>query len=443
VRIARRARPAADGDGDVRVSSEVDAPAVIGIVSPIVVVPTSSASWSEARRRAVLLHERGHVEARDLAVQVLVSIVCSLHWFNPLAWIAARRLRLERELAADEAVLRAGVGASSYAEDLLAIAGSAPAGAVAMGETALASRIRAIVAERRPAGIGPRRAIALVLGTAAVALACGTAAESTSTQPKTAARDQELQSFTDAELRRAVGEWHAKGGSIIVMTPKGDLLAEAGDADRPYVTGSTMKTILLAAALDEGVVNETDAFDCTPTERLHDATPLGRAALPELLASSSNVGFAQVFERLGEPAYTRALGRFHFAKPPKVDDMVAIGATMSATPRQVVRAYAALANGGDGIVKASTAARVGTLLEGVVEHGTGKKAAVAGTRVAGKTGTSEWGTTTYASFVGWAPADHPRYVIFVGIESPSGDDGYGAEVAAPVFARIAARALAR
>jgi cell division protein FtsI (penicillin-binding protein 3) len=123
---------------------------------------------------------------------------------------------------------------------------------------------------------------------------------------------------------------------------------------------------------------------------------------------------------------------------------------MSATPRQVTRAYATLAGGGEGIVKPTTAARVSTLLEGVVssQYGTGTKARIAGTRVAGKTGSVEWTTSggtrkTYASFVGYVPAESPRYVIFVGVESPKGEDAWGGEVAAPVFSRIAARALAR
>jgi cell division protein FtsI (penicillin-binding protein 3) len=91
---------------------------------------------------------------------------------------------------------------------------------------------------------------------------------------------------------------------------------------------------------------------------------------------------------------------------------------------------------------------VTALLAGVVasEHGTGKRAGVPGARVAGKTGSSDWTTpdgtqTTYASFVGYVPADRPRYVIFFGIESPSGAAPLGSEVAAPVFSRVAARAL--
>jgi cell division protein FtsI (penicillin-binding protein 3) len=78
-------------------------------------------------------------------------------------------------------------------------------------------------------------------------------------------------------------------------------------------------------------------------------------------------------------------------------------------------------------------------------RGTGSRARVAGARVAGKTGTSAWdrpagGEGRYASFVGIVPEDAPRFVILVGVEQPK-DEGAGGDVAAPAFARIAARAL--
>ncbi len=116
----------------VRVSSHVQAPAVTGIIGPVVLVPSSADAWTDERKLAVLLHELAHVAAHDLVVQVLVATACSLHWFNPLAWLAARRLRLERELAADESVLATGMRASTYAADLLAIAGTAPLGAIGL-----------------------------------------------------------------------------------------------------------------------------------------------------------------------------------------------------------------------------------------------------------------------------------------------------------------------
>lgn len=298
----------------------------------------------------------------------------------------------------------------------------------------------------------------------AVGVACTPSSDS-APQEVTTSRSvvSELQVVAERELEHAVSGWKASGGTILVMSPNGEVLAEAGGhSDRAYISGSTIKPILLAAAMDEGVVTESDVFDCSRSERdgkvLRDASPRARLALPELLARSSNVGFAQIFDRLGGARFSRALERFHFVAPPGLATassgdwdgaMTAIGSTMSATPRQVARAYAALANGGDGIVKPETASRVRALLEGVVtsESGTGKRAKVIGVRVAGKTGSSTWttadgATSTYASFVGYVPADHPRYVIFVGVESPSGDDASGGEVAAPVFSRVAALALA-
>lgn len=454
----------------VYVSPEIEAPVLAGIVRPVVLVPPRAASWADDRKVAVLVHELAHAASHDLATQVVATIVCSLHWFDPLAWLAARRLRLERELAADEAVLRSGARPSSYAEDLLAIAAASPSGMVAIGDEPLPKRIAAIVAERRPTALGVKGASALVVATTVAAF--GVACASTPASPATVkaisatspAADKDLQAFAESELARATNEWKARGGTIVVMSPKGEVLADAGNrTDKPYVTGSTMKAILLAAAIDENAVTEKDLFDCSHGERagkvLHDATPLGSVALPELLATSSNVGFAQVYDRVGGARLDRVLHKFNLATPVELAGapagdwngaLLAIGATMTSTPRQITRAYATLADGGDGIVKPSTAARVTALLEGVVasESGTGKKAAVAGQRVAGKTGTSDWTATdgtkvTYASFVGYVPADRPRYVIFVGFESPAGEQAVGGNVAAPVFARIATHALSR
>ena len=101
---------------------------------------------------------------------------------------------------------------------------------------------------------------------------------------------------------------------------------------------------------------------------------------------------------------------------------------------------------GEPLIRPGTARAVVAMLEEVVssERATGKLARIAGVRVAGKTGSSEWladgSEGVYASFVGIVPADHPRFVILVGVESPRGVES-GGKVAAPVFARVASRAL--
>lgn len=136
---------------------------------------------------------------------------------------------------------------------------------------------------------------------------------------------------------------------------------------------------------------------------------------------------------------------------------------MTASPLQLASAYAALANGGvyvpptrvrrtgevprEALVRPETARAVVAMLEGAVngERATGSLARIEGPRVAGKTGTAGWtlpdGTEgIYASFVGFVPSSAPRFVILVGLVQPR-EGAFGGAAAAPVFARVATRAL--
>jgi hypothetical protein len=146
---------------------------VSGFVRPTVVVPRASASWSEARLRCVLLHELGHIVRRDVMAHAIAEAACALNWFNPLVWIAARRLRVHAEIACDDHVLSAGVAADAYASELVLLARhlngrSSMTRSVGIGAASeLKERIRWIVGERRP-GIGRARlAAALVAACAA------------------------------------------------------------------------------------------------------------------------------------------------------------------------------------------------------------------------------------------------------------------------------------
>jgi beta-lactamase regulating signal transducer with metallopeptidase domain len=504
---------------DVRTTTELGAPAVAGVVKPVILVPDTSASWPDARRYVVLLHELAHVRQKDLPSQLVAQLACAAHWYNPLVWLAARRLRVERELAADDAVVAAGARASTYASDLLSIAHGlgagtfrAPHGALGMAEPSLlATRVNAIVAADRSRL--PPTAVRAALITAAVAasvvaIACATPVAATVTSgvvaapmappPASSALDPRLQNIAEEELGRAMDTSKAAAGVVLVLDPStGEVVANAGrdhgvSADvavrSAYVTGSTLKPFTLAAALEEGAVSPTDRFDCEGGawtyhgETIHDADSHRWLTVPELLAVSSNIGFGKIYDRLGEEPLERWLHSFRFGAAPaiagaasgwlpsRVEDrsaagvMLAIGEKLTASPLQLAAAYAVFANGGyyvpptltrraggvprEAVVKPETARTVMTMLEGVVsrDEATGTRARVEGLRVAGKTGTAGWVLPDgreryYASFVGLVPATSPRFVILVGLEEPDGEKA-GGLVAAPVFSRVASRALA-
>jgi hypothetical protein len=550
--VVRRARPvagaawAADVERAARwyalrppallVSDEIDGPAVAGLVRPVVLVPPAALGWGAGLRRAVLLHELAHVARRDLATNLLAGVARALHWFDPLVWLAVRRLRHERELAADACALRAGVRPSSYAEGLLAVAGrGAAAGAMlAMARRPLLSRrIEAVLAPGGGAGAGaagrwapyaiglplavvlacaapeappaatrgegaasPAGAAAGVDGVAASAGRAGAVARALGVEPGGVELTIEapLQRAAEEEVERLAAGLSATALSVVIVAPAdGAVLALAGRSPRPgeevaveraYVPGSTMKLVTVAAALEEGAVRAGERI----------AYGGGAHGLDELVATSSNEGATALFERLGGERLGRWLRRFHFGERPPADlvpfanaspgalpaaadaraglGLAAIGAGLSTTALQVAAAYAAIANGGvyhapslvrrvrdragavawehappgERLLRPETARALLGLLAAVVESpaGTGGRARVEGARVGGKTGTVDAEDAAgargpYASFVGVAPLEAPRYVIAVGIE---GARGSGGELAAPAFARLAARALA-
>jgi beta-lactamase regulating signal transducer with metallopeptidase domain len=103
-------------------SEETDVPVTWGVVYPVVLIPGSADDWDEEQRIAVLTHELAHVKRFDALSQMLGQVSLALLWFHPLAWMAVRRMRQEREHACDDFVLAAGARASRYADDLLGLA---------------------------------------------------------------------------------------------------------------------------------------------------------------------------------------------------------------------------------------------------------------------------------------------------------------------------------
>lgn len=97
-------------------------PMAFGLRTPTILIPAVADTWSEDRRRAVLLHELAHIERRDCFTQLLAAVTCAAYWMHPGVWWVAKRLRVERELACDDRVLSVGTVARDYAGHLLELA---------------------------------------------------------------------------------------------------------------------------------------------------------------------------------------------------------------------------------------------------------------------------------------------------------------------------------
>ncbi len=179
-RLARRAQPAAGGlvaeliahlktDGPaapyvrVRMSPTVRIPMTWGVFRPVVLLPSEACTWPRGKLLGVLRHELAHVRRCDVLMHGLARLSVSFHWFNPLAWIALRRLRSESERACDDIVVTAGSHPAQYANYLLEIARSARgasrslAAAVPMARPSqLEGRLLALLdTNRNRRGVGP------------------------------------------------------------------------------------------------------------------------------------------------------------------------------------------------------------------------------------------------------------------------------------------------
>ncbi len=333
--------------------------------------------------------------------------------------------------------------------------------------------------------------------------------------------DQSIQFFVEKELDRVVQEFSPSRAVIMVADPKtGEILAMG---TRPtfdpenwdkypqsiwdknpatlynYEPGSTFKIIVEAAALEEGVVQESDRFYCSGYSvvmgrRIYCAERSGHGAesFADAVANSCNPVHIQVGLKIGRDKLYKYINGFGFGQPTgidlpgeekgviipkeKVTDLdlatISIGQSLAVTPVQMLRALCVVANGGrlmnlhlvksinssDGkvvksfgpevvrqVITEDTSRRLSALLQKVVLEGTGKSAYVEGYRVAGKTGTAQvpgekggYAEGRYvASFAGFAPADNPRIAVLVVVDEPKGGKYYGSEVAAPVFQTVA------
>jgi cell division protein FtsI (penicillin-binding protein 3) len=333
--------------------------------------------------------------------------------------------------------------------------------------------------------------------------------------------NHELQGIAERALEDAVAKMGADGGDIIMMNPhSGELLAMASRRTRhdsaggsataataltePFEPGSTLKPFIAAAVLGRGRTTPDEVIETYDGKlELHgrlieDEHKAPRMTVRDVIVHSSNIGIAQLAERLspreeyetlrdlgfgaptGLPVASEAAGTLRHPKAWSSQSAasLAMGYEIAITPVQLAVAYAALANGGelvepslikeirtaDGDVRYRHSRRVvrrvmseevaeevrRMLARAVEEGGTAVKAGLASFAVAGKTGTARRflvGRRGYAdgqyvaSFVGLFPSDKPQYVILVKIDNPDGNY-FGGQTAAPVSRSVLQAALA-
>ncbi len=219
-------------------------PVTWGWRRPVVLLPTEAADWPVQRRRLVLLHELAHVKRWDCLTQMITRIVCAFFWINPLVWLAARRMCIERERACDDLVLRSEGKASDYAAELLSIARTFRrthfAAGIAMARSAqLQGRIAALIDPGRVRRMRPRAAVALLAGMGAlVGCLAGTSRPTFADSAKTTALRQQqlaqLEAFAAAKERQSLALAAKDGISVGPLYQR--CLDAAVKGDVPTVT---------------------------------------------------------------------------------------------------------------------------------------------------------------------------------------------------------------
>ena len=275
--------------------------------------------------------------------------------------------------------------------------------------------------------------------------------------------------------------------------------------DSTYEPGSTFKPITLAAALEEGLVNKNSTFNCTGSVKvgkwtIHCSKKAGHGlqSLEVAVGNSCNPAFINIGQRLGGEKFYEYMQAFGLTEPTGVDMIgetkgivsktslmndaaslasYSFGQTFNVTPLELIRAQAACINGGylytpyvveqelDGegnvvyqheatpvrqVISEETSTTVRECLEYVVASGTGRNGQVAGYRIGGKTGTADKTATrnttkeVVVSFMCFAPADDPQYIMLITMDTPSRSTGVyvsGGNMVAPTASSIMADIL--
>lgn len=324
--------------------------------------------------------------------------------------------------------------------------------------------------------------------------------------------DLRLQYLAYRTLKGAIQKHKAGSGSVVILDVRtGEVLAMVNQPsynpnDRSqfsaeryrnravtdiFEPGSSIKPLILAAALESGRYQGSSVIDTSPgyvivgPKRIEDPNNLGRVSLTTILSRSSNVGVTKIAMSLEADQLWQAMTRFglgsltssgfpgesaglltHYNDWRQINQAtLGYGYGVSVTALQLAQAYAAIGNDGEirpvslvaldqpnvsrRIISSENALTVRRMMEEVVRPGgTGSEASVPGYRIAGKTGTSwkfapgGYSEDKYFSiFAGLAPASDPRVAAVVIIDEPTGNLYYGGDVAAPLFGNVMAESL--
>ena len=270
-----------------------------------------------------------------------------------------------------------------------------------------------------------------------------------------------------------------------------------------YEPGSTFKMVTLSGGLEEKITNPDEMFDCQMGSivingmRIRDSKPHGLLSVADILAESSDVGAIKVGLRLGDDRFYKYIRAFGFGQrtgielPGETPGMtkpvsrwskvslaaISMGQEIGISALQLTGLISTIANDGvrvpprivagtiapqngpqtvafqpaEGtrVISSLTAAQMRQMLQGVVLHGTGRKAILEGYTSAGKTGTAQkvdpathaYSKTKYVgSFAGFAPINNPQIAVVVILDSAVGLH-QGGQVSAPVFQRIVQQVL--
>ncbi|WP_017221728.1 peptidoglycan glycosyltransferase FtsI [Moritella dasanensis] len=323
--------------------------------------------------------------------------------------------------------------------------------------------------------------------------------------------DQRIQSLAYQRLKKAVKYNGAISGSLVMIDVKtGEILAMVNSPSfnpnnrskydsyklknraitDSYEPGSTIKPLVIASGLDNGVIDADSIIDTNPGRMrlggrlVQDTRNRGDITLSDILRYSSNMGVSKIALKLGHQRLLDTYYQFGFGNVSSLilngesrgymprrtrwsefeNATLSFGYGMQSTTLQLAHAYATIGSGGlyrpltirkldttplsERVLSKDHAQALLSMMETVVtKGGTGDKARIDGYRVAGKTGTSRkaiaggYGDDYVALFAGVAPVSNPRFALVVVIDSPSGDRYYGGVIAAPVFAEVMERTL--